>query len=169
WLSAHLPAETAAGIWDRTTAAARALQGPHEARTLPQLRADIAATWLLTNNAGTGAGGATAAGAGGGVPSPRAQVLVTVPVMSLLGAAEEPAVLDGYGPIPPSMARRLVADGAESFYRVLTDPRDGAPLEIGRTRYRLTTALRQWLRLRDGRCPFPGCNNPSLDNDADHL
>ena len=29
--------------------------------------------------------------------------------------------------------------------------------------------MRQWLRLRDGRCPFPGCNNPSLDNDADHL
>jgi hypothetical protein len=169
WLSAHLPAETAAGIWDRTTAAARALQGPHEARTLPQLRADIAATWLLTNGTGHDAGTATGAGAGGGVPSPRAQVLITVPVMSLLGATEEPAVLDGYGPIPPSMARRLVADGAESFYRVLTDPRDGAPLEIGRTRYRLTTALRQWLRLRDGRCPFPGCNNPSLDNDADHL
>jgi hypothetical protein len=29
--------------------------------------------------------------------------------------------------------------------------------------------MRQWLRLRDGRCPFPGCNNPSLDNEADHL
>ena len=49
------------------------------------------------------------------------------------------------------------------------DPRDGAPLEIGRTSYRLTKGMRQWLRLRDGRCPFPGCNNPSLDNDADHL
>ncbi|MDP9983115.1 hypothetical protein J2W14_002517, partial [Pseudarthrobacter oxydans] len=35
--------------------------------------------------------------------------------------------------------------------------------------YRLTKAMRQWLRLRDGRCPFPGCNNPSLDNEADHL
>ena len=34
WLSAHLPADTAAGIWDRTTAAARALQGPDEPRTL---------------------------------------------------------------------------------------------------------------------------------------
>ena len=34
WLSAHLPADTAAGIWARTTAAARALQGPEEARTL---------------------------------------------------------------------------------------------------------------------------------------
>ena len=67
------------------------------------------------------------------------------------------------------MARRLIADGADSFYRVLTDPRDGAPLEIGRTSYRLTKAQRHWLRLRDGRCPFPGCSNHSLDNEADHL
>jgi hypothetical protein len=52
---------------------------------------------------------------------------------------------------------------------VLIDPRDGAPLEIGRTSYRIPKTLRQWLRLRDGKCPFPGCNNQSLDNDADHL
>ncbi|CAI3795962.1 HNH endonuclease signature motif containing protein [Pseudarthrobacter sp. MM222] len=199
WLSAYLPADTAAGIWDRTTAAARALQGPHEARTLPQVRADITATWLLTSNGtsgttggtsgttsnagtadGTGGGRAGIRGTGGsgwgpadgpagGVPSPRAQVLITVPVLSLLGATEEPAILDGYGPIPPSMARRLMADGADSFYRVLTDPRDGAPLEIGRTSYRLTTPQRRWLRLRDAKCPFPGCSNHSLDNDADHL
>nr|WP_314192808.1 hypothetical protein [uncultured Arthrobacter sp.] len=62
-----------------------------------------------------------------GVPSPVAQVLVTVPALSLLGLTEEPAMLDGYGPIPPSMARVLVAEGAPSFRRVLTDPRDGAP------------------------------------------
>ena len=48
WLNTYLPADTAAGIWERTTAAARALQGPDEARTLAQLRADIAATLLLT-------------------------------------------------------------------------------------------------------------------------
>ena len=105
----------------------------------------------------------------GGVPSPRAQVLVTVPVFSLLGLSDEPATLDGYGPIPPSMARRLVADGATSFLRVLTDPRDGAPLEIGRTSYRVTKPMRQWLRLRDAKCTFPNCNNHSLDNDADHI
>jgi hypothetical protein len=182
WLRAYLPADTAAGIWERTTTAARALQGPAEIRTLTQLRADIAATLLLTNNLpatatntsrqGTrddASGDATGVGLSGGVPVPRAQVLVTVPVLSLLGVSEEPAMLDGYGPIPPSMARRLAAEGAGSFYRVLTDPRDGAPLEIGRTSYRLPTAMRQWLRLRDGKCPFPGCNNPSLDNDADHL
>jgi hypothetical protein len=122
------------------------------------------------------AGGATLAGdvpaselQPGGVPSPIAQVLVTVPVFSLLGLSGEPATLDGYGPIPPSMARRLVADGAASFLRVLTDPRDGAPLEIGRTSYRLTKPMRQWLRLRDAKCTFPNCNNHSLDNDADHI
>ncbi|MET4136131.1 DUF222 domain-containing protein [Pseudarthrobacter sp. PvP090] len=166
WFSAYLPADTAVGIWDRTTAAVRALQGPDEARTLTQLRADIAATLLL--NTGTDAG-TDGNGLAGDVPVPRAQVIITVPVLSLLGATDEPAMLDGYGPIPPSMARRLVADGAGSFHRVLVDPRDGAPLEIGRASYRLTKTMRQWLRLRDGRCPFPGCNNPSLDNDADHL
>jgi len=190
WLSAYLPADTASGIWERTTAAARSLQCPGESRTLPQLRADLAATWLLTcagtppggpgqdsiiREAGSGQAGSVDGGCVNaglpetGVPTPRAQVLVTVPVFSLLGVTEEPAVLDGYGPIPPSMARRLIAEGADSFYRVLVDPRDGAPLEIGRTSYRLTKPLRQWLRLRDGKCPFPGCSNASLDNDADHL
>ena len=185
WLSAYLPADTAAGIWERTTSAARTLQGPDESRTLSQLRADVAAGWLLTSGHSTGScstgetsdgtGSCTGSGSCGGgcvtghVPSPRAQVLITVPVLSLLGATDEPAVLDGYGPIPPTMARRLIADGADSFHRVLTDPRDGAPLEIGRTSYRVTKAQRQWLRLRDGKCPFPGCNNPSLDNEADHL
>ncbi|WP_043419770.1 HNH endonuclease signature motif containing protein [Arthrobacter globiformis] len=219
WLSAYLPADQAAGIWDRATAAARALQGPTEPRTLTQLRVDAFASWLLgpapgvggaagDRVAGTfpedaalrgkplstvpppadirpagfepaGAAGAVLTGAAdavsgapglaGDVPSPRAQVLVTVPVFSLLGQTQEPAVLDGYGPIPPSMARRLVADGGTSFLRVLTDPRDGAPLEIGHTSYRLTKPMRHWLRLRDAHCTFPNCNNHSLDNDADHI
>ncbi|MFJ5693264.1 DUF222 domain-containing protein [Arthrobacter sp. NPDC093125] len=156
WLSAYLPADTAAAFWNRITDAARALQGPGELRTLTQLRADVTEGWLL-------------GGVVDGIPSPKAQVLVTVPVFSLIGAGEEPATLDGYGPIPASMARKLVAEGATSFLRVLVDPRDGAPLEIGRTSYRLTTPMHQWLRLRDARCTFPACNNPSLDNEADHL
>ncbi|MDR7160852.1 HNH endonuclease [Arthrobacter sp. BE255] len=218
WLSAYLPADQAAGIWNGVTAAARALQGPAEDRTMTQLRADVAAKLLLsagfassspgdastdaaaaststsngtststsTSNDGV-AGGVqatdTATGSdgvavlvpatdgidAGRVPFPAAQVLVTVPVFALMGLTDEPADLDGYGPIPASMARKLVADGASSFRRVLTDPRDGAPLEIGRESYRIPPAMRQWLRLRDGKCSFPGCSNQSLDNEADHL
>jgi hypothetical protein len=161
WLSAYLPADRAAAIWNRTTAIARGLQGPDEPLTLTQLRADVFAAALLTSG--------NPAEHPGQAPPPRAQVLVTVPVFSLLGATDEPAMLDGYGPIPASMARDLVANGADSFYRVLVDPRDGAPLEIGRTSYRLTKAMRNWLRLRDGKCSFQGCSNQSLDNEADHL
>ncbi|MFS0716769.1 DUF222 domain-containing protein [Arthrobacter sp. 1P04PC] len=175
WLNAHLPAVEAAGIFDRLTSASRALQGPDEQRTLAQLRADVVATLLLADRsgdpavAGPGLEGTASTSTIDRAPVPRAQVLVTVPVLSLLGQTEEPAMLDGFGPIPPSIARRLVADGADSFYRVLVDPLDGAPLEIGRTSYRIPKAMRQWLRLRDAKCSFPGCNNFSLDTEADHL
>lgn len=159
WLSLYLPGETACAIWNKTTALARGVQGPDEPRNLAQLRADIAAGLLL----------GSASENPGDVPAPKADVLVTVPVFSLLGLTDEPAEVDGLGPVPPSMARRLVADGASSFYRVLVDPRDGAPLEIGRASYRLPETLKRWLRMRDGRCTFPGCNNQTPDNEADHL
>ncbi|MFP5365291.1 MAG: DUF222 domain-containing protein [Actinomycetes bacterium] len=178
WLSLYLPGDTANAIWNRTTALARGLQGPHEPRTLAQRRSDVAASLLLaapagyTRNADTAEGNAegnTVKAAIGTVPTPKADVLVTVPVFALLGATDEPALLDGHGPIPASMARKLVASGATSFYRVLVDPRNSAPLEIGRTSYRLTTAMKKALHLRDGKCTFPGCHNTSLDNEADHL
>jgi hypothetical protein len=192
WIAACLPADQASAIWDRLTTLSRGMQGPDEPRTLTQLRADNFASGLLNTGPGISAGNsssngsgnsfgnrgansARSAGGGGEETGPgqgssiRAQVLVTVPVFSLLGLTDEPAMLDGSGPIPASMARNLVADGAGSFYRVLVDPRDGAPLEIGRTSYRLTKAMRNWLRMRDGKCPFPGCNNNSLDNEADHI
>ncbi|WP_327436749.1 HNH endonuclease signature motif containing protein [Arthrobacter sp. SLBN-112] len=194
WISLHLPGHTASAIWNRTTATARGLQGPNEPRTITQLRPDIAASLLLGagtparegaasetagrtgDAAGTGAGSVSGTGSAAGsnsdigrVPTPRADVLVMVPVFSLLRITDEPAELDGHGPIPASMARKLVADGADSFYRVLVDPRDGAPLEIGRTRYRLTETIKQWIRMRDRKCTFPGCSNRSPDNDTDHL
>ncbi|MDQ0826509.1 hypothetical protein QFZ60_002682 [Arthrobacter sp. B2I5] len=194
WISLRLPGDTACAIWNRTTATARGLQGPDETRTLTQLRPDIAASLLLGTGtpareaaagetagrtgdaAATGAGSVSGTGSAAGsnsdigrVPTPRADVLVMVPVFSLLGVTDEPAVLDGLGPIPASMARKLVADGADSFYRVLVDPRDGAPLEIGRTRYRLPETIKQWIRMRDGKCTFPGCSNRTPDNDIDHL
>lgn len=159
WISLFLPGDTALAIWNRSTALARGLQGPQESRSLSQLRADIASGLLL------GSSNQDA----GDVPPLKADVLLTVPVFSLLGLTEEPAEIDGLGPVPPSVARRLVADGASSLYRVLVDPRDGAPLEIGRTSYRLPESLKRWLRMRDGRCTFPGCSNHSLDNEADHL
>ncbi|TQJ38507.1 uncharacterized protein DUF222 [Arthrobacter sp. SLBN-112] len=159
WVSLYIPADKACAIWNKATALARGLQGPDEPRTLTQIKVDEAARLLL---------GTPGKNAGAG-PSLKADVLVTVPVLSLFGATDEPADLDNYGPIPASMARKLVLEGAGSFYRVLVDPRDGAPLEISRTSYRLPESLKRWLRMRDGKCTFPGCSNHSQDNEADHL
>ena len=189
-----LPGDTACAIWNKTTAIARGLQGPGETRTLTQLRPDTAAALLLSAHTGAAATGRLDGGEGSGsasgadslpgasgngtdpyfvdlskIPAPKADVLVTIPIFTMLGSTDEPADLDGYGPIPAAMARKLVADGATSFYRVLVDPRTGAPLEIGRTSYRLSEAMKRWIRMRDGHCTFPGCTNPSTDNDTDHL
>lgn len=154
-----LPGETACAIWNKATAIARGLQNPDDPRTLSQRRADVSANLLL---------GCTGQDLEK-LPAPKADVLVTVPVFSLFGATDEPGEVDGYGPVPASVARKLMADGAGSFYRVLVDPRDGAPLEIGRTNYRLPESLKRWLRMRDGKCTFPGCCNHTQDNENDHL
>ncbi|WP_269936796.1 HNH endonuclease signature motif containing protein [Arthrobacter sp. HY1533] len=47
WLNLYGPSPTIEAIWTQCTATAQAAQGPHEDRTLTQLRADIAAALLL--------------------------------------------------------------------------------------------------------------------------
>ncbi|MHB1235072.1 MAG: HNH endonuclease signature motif containing protein, partial [Microbacteriaceae bacterium] len=97
----------------------------------------------------------------------RPRVLVTVPVLTLLGRSDEPGTLDGYGPIDPETAREL-AGRASSFIRLLTHPETGAVLSVGKTRYRVPEDLRTWLGVRDGSCRFPGCNRSTSHCDVDH-
>jgi hypothetical protein len=51
-------------------------------------------------------------------------VHVTVPVLALLGHGDEPAMLEGYGPIDVETARLLTAN-APSLTRLLTHPETG--------------------------------------------
>ena len=94
-------------------------------------------------------------------------VFVTVPALTLLGRSDEPAVLEGYGPIDVDTAREL-AGRAPSFIRLLTHPETGVVLSMGRKRYRVPEDLRKWLQLRDGTCRFPGCNCAACGSDIDH-
>jgi hypothetical protein len=92
---------------------------------------------------------------------------VLVPMMTLLGLADEPATLDGYGPIDADTARRLAAH-APSFHRILTHPVMGTVLDVDRTVYRPPADLTRWLRLRDGTCRFSGCGRAAKNCDIDH-
>ena len=92
---------------------------------------------------------------------------VTVDLPTLLGIAENPAQLTGYGPIPASLARELAADG--NWQRFITDPRSGELLDLGRKSYRPSQYLVDFLLARDRTCRFPGCRYPAHRSDIDHV
>ncbi|UYG16648.1 HNH endonuclease [Brachybacterium huguangmaarense] len=103
------------------------------------------------------------------VPAPRFRVGVTVPATTLLGAGDEPGLLDGTIPIPADMARSL-AGGEDTWYRVLTDPITGAFLPARQERYQPTRGMLEHLRHRHGTCAVPGCARPtSQAAECDHI
>lgn len=158
WLSLYLEAPKALAIHNWVTETAIGLQGPDEDRTLTQLRADVAADFLLE----TGQTNQNSQN-----DRIRPTVMVTVPVLTLLGHSEEPACLDGYGPIDAATAREL-AGHAPSFTRLLTHPETGTVLSVGKKHYTVPKDMRKWLRVRDGTCRFPGCNRNAKYSDVDH-
>jgi len=95
-------------------------------------------------------------------------VVITVPVLTLLGADDAPPTLEGYGPIDLDTARRLAGE-ASSWVRLMTHPVTGAPLVLDRQMYRVPAALRRWLGVTSPTCFFPGCNRSARDCDMDHL
>lgn len=82
------------------------------------------------------------------------------------GADAPVAVLEGYGPIPASVARALAAGGI--WTRLVTDPLSGAVREIGTHRYRPPQALADLVRATSPRCRRPGCGIASDSCDPHH-
>lgn len=93
-------------------------------------------------------------------------VNVTVDLPTLLGLAENPGQLAGYGAIPASLARTLASDS--QWRRFITDPTTGALLDFGRESYEPPQPLVDFLLARDRTCRFPGCRAPAHLSDLDH-
>lgn len=91
---------------------------------------------------------------------------VTVDLPTLLGLAENPGQLAGYGAIPASVARELASDG--KWKRFITDPQTGNLLDYGRESYEPPQALKDFLIARDRTCRFPGCRRSAALSDLDH-
>lgn len=162
WLSLYLPVADGLAIHSRATDAARKLRdlerptAPTPPRTLAQLRLDVMRDALMSG---------PFEALGGSLVHP--DVHVTVPVFSLMGATDEPATLDGYGPIDAETARQLAAH-APTFVRVLIHPHTGAVLSYDRERYSTPADLRAVLRSRDVTCGFFGCSQAADRCDLDH-
>lgn len=179
WIGSFTDAVSALAIYEKVGVIAASIAGPDECRTLAQLKADVFCELLLIPGCGEAsipdcAGETTETGGGeisidssGRFRNIRPHVFVTVPVMTLLGRSDEPAILDGYGPIDPATAMELAAH-APSFTRILTHPETGAVLSIGRDSYAVPKDLRRWLRVRDGTCRFVNCSRDAAHCDIDH-
>lgn len=109
----------------------------------------------------------------------RADIRITVPLNVVLPDLDAPprhalerdpepvAELEGYGPIPPVVARALAAGGV--WRRLVTDPTTEQVLDVGRTRYQPPPGMAALVRERDGTCAFPACSTPARSGDLDHM
>jgi hypothetical protein len=135
---------------------------PDDGRTLDQVRAAVLGGILIDGTTPSPRAGAR------GI---RAEVIVTVPALSLLddahAAGAEPAVVEGVGPIPITRARELCGDSGD-WMRILTHPETGMVVSVGRDRYRPPAAIRRLVRWRAGRCIAPGCGMPADRCELDH-
>jgi hypothetical protein len=93
-------------------------------------------------------------------------ISVAIDLPTLLGLAENPGQLAGYGAIPASVARRLAADG--NWQRFVSDPATGNLLDFGREKYTPPQELVDYLLARDRICRFPGCRRAGQSSDIDH-
>jgi hypothetical protein len=79
----------------------------------------------------------------------------------------EPPWLEWFGDISPTTARRLACDA--DAWRVVLDPANGQPLDVGRRHRLVPHWIRKALWARDRQCRFPGCRTPAAWTDAHHL
>ncbi len=166
WISAYVRAEDAARVRTILDAVAKAAKGNKDIdpRSLDQVRADAFVdvfTALAAKGVDlTGQPLPTRTGTAG------VSVQVTVGAGTLLGVDDEPGMLGGYGPIPADLARQIAQDGT---WRALFTDADGQFRALGTKKYRPGADLTRTIVARDVTCTFPGCRQPAVCCDLDHI
>ncbi|WP_345442131.1 HNH endonuclease signature motif containing protein, partial [Microbacterium gilvum] len=138
-----------------------AVERGRDARTRDHIRADLATDLLLTGAPTTH----TIDGSTEKAAAIRGTVAVTIAATTLAGLDDHPALLAGYGPLPPDVARRFAQD-APGWERLFQDPDTGALHTVDH--YTPTAAIRRLIELRDGTCRVPGCPQPASRCEKDH-
>src|ERR1700710_1253731 len=98
----------------------------------------------------------------------RPAVQITVAMSTLMELDDQPAELDGYGPITAGMARRIASDPTATWRLLITDD-DGLVLHAETKTYRPPADMARTVIARDVHCVFPGCRKKAKHNDLDHI
>ena len=98
---------------------------------------------------------------------PRADAAIVLDAATALHLANEPGFVPGYGWIPAELARELLAD-APRWRRWLVDDASRQLIEVGKTKYRPSQALRDLVAARDITCTADTCTRPAVASQLDH-
>lgn len=99
----------------------------------------------------------------------RGVVELTVPLTTLMGFAEHPGELGGWGPVIADVARQVVGRRRQAAWRFSVTDQTGRLLHNVATRRRPVTADAEFVRARDRTCRAPGCRVPARRSDLDHV
>ena len=170
WLEAGTGRVTVTGESARVTAAldrvdglARSLRAAGDARTLAQLRSDVALDLLLYGWADPETSTDTFVG-----QPPQARVNLVVALSTVMGLDDQPGEIPGHGFVTAAVARNMALAAGSVWRRVITDPAEGTALELSTGRYRPTVHVAEQVATLDAMCQAPGCTVPADRCDIDH-
>lgn len=94
------------------------------------------------------------------------ELVVVITDQALLAGSEEPAHVDGYGPMPAQWVRDLVVtdpDQQIALQRLFRQP--GRTIQLESSRRFMTPGLRRLIAIRDQHCRTPWCDAPIRHHD----
>ncbi|WP_344310623.1 HNH endonuclease signature motif containing protein, partial [Brevibacterium samyangense] len=98
----------------------------------------------------------------------QAQVVVTVPYLSLFGEGNLSGVFPDGSPVPAEVAR-ILAGHSRTLTRMLTDPATGTPIDARAKKYAIPPDVRAALIQKWRYCTAPGCTRQAARSEMDHI
>jgi hypothetical protein len=152
----HLSADRANQAMCRVNRMAKKAKRKGDRRPIDQIRADV----FLDLLCGTHQEHEGNAGNGGVVD-------IRTSLATLLGLAEDPGEIPGYGPVIADVTRQIVANSPQAEWRFGITHLDQL-IDLITTRRRPTKAQKDLIRVQDPECVFITCRQDSNHCDIDH-
>ncbi|WP_406035540.1 DUF222 domain-containing protein [Nocardioides sp. NBC_00163] len=146
WLGALLPVKDGVAVFAALDQAAKTAAAAGDARTRGQVMADTLVD-RITGRSTTDA-------------KPRIEVKIVMTADSLTNTGDQPAMVEGYGPVPATWARDALNDAEVFVRRLFTDPAGQLVAMESRAR-KAPDGLAEFIATRDGGiCRTNGCDAP---------